>query len=63
MVHVAAAVSKPAGFITSTLWKSAAMVMHKKADLGVVFIEISRAEWQKERTWVKDDKYGVPKTK
>lgn len=61
MVHVAAAASNPAGFITSTLWKSAVIIMHKKADPGVVFIEISRVEWQKERARVEEEKCQVPK--
>lgn len=47
VVHVATAASNPAGFTASTLWKSAIIVMHKKAGPGVVFVEISRAEWQK----------------
>lgn len=49
MVHVAAVASNPIGFIISTMWKSAEIVMYKKAGPGDVFIEISRVRWQKER--------------
>lgn len=56
-----AAASNPAGFITSTMYKSTVRVMLKKASPGAVFIEISRVGWQKERAWVGDDKCGRPK--